>query len=105
MSLVLLSVVDRVATLTLNNPSERNVLSAQMVGDIIAAMDTIEKDPNIGAIVVTGAGPAFCAGANLSDLESADEKSLGIIYEGFCALPAALCPRSQPSMAPPSARG
>lgn len=83
MSLVLLSVVDRVATLTLNNPSERNVLSAQMVGDIIAAMDTIEKDPNIGAIVVTGAGPAFCAGANLSDLESADEKSLGIIYEGF----------------------
>lgn len=83
MSLVLLSVADRVATLTLNNPSERNVLSAQMVGDIIAAMDTIEKDPNIGAIVVTGAGPAFCAGANLSDLESADEKSLGIIYEGF----------------------
>lgn len=83
MSLVLLSVADRVATLTLNNPSERNVLSAQMVGDIIAAMDTIEKDPNIGAIVVTGAGPAFCAGANLSDLESADEKSLGVIYEGF----------------------
>ena len=83
MSLVLLSVVDRVATLTLNNSSERNLLSAQMVGDIVAAMDTIENDPNIGAIVVTGAGSAFCAGANLSDLESANEKTLGVIYEGF----------------------
>ncbi len=83
MSLVLLNVVDRVATLTLNNPTERNLLSAQMVGDIVAAMDTIEMDPNVGAIVVTGAGSAFCAGANLSDLEAANEKTLGVIYEGF----------------------
>ena len=72
-----------VATLTLNNPAERNTLTAAMVGEIVAAMDDVENDPSIGAIVVTGAPPAFCAGANLGNLAEADEHSLSAIYEGF----------------------
>jgi enoyl-CoA hydratase len=46
-------------------------------------MDRIEADENIGAIVVTGTAPAFCAGANLGNLAEADGESLGVIYEGF----------------------
>ncbi|MCU1391860.1 MAG: putative enoyl-CoA hydratase [Ilumatobacteraceae bacterium] len=81
--LVLVGVVDRVATITLNNPAERNTLTAPMVAEIIAAMDDIESDEGIGAIVVTGAAPAFCAGANLGNLAEATGDSLGVIYEGF----------------------
>jgi enoyl-CoA hydratase len=83
MSLVLLTVTEGVATLTLNNPDERNTLTAPMVAEILAAMDTIEGDPSIGAIVVTGTAPAFCAGANLGNLATASGNSLGTIYEGF----------------------
>ena len=54
-----------------------------MVSEIVAAMDRIEADENIGAIVVTGTAPAFCAGANLGNLAEADGESLGVIYEGF----------------------
>lgn len=83
MSLVEVSVSEGVATLTLNNPAERNTLTAPMVGEIVAAMDRIEADASIGAVVVTGAAPAFCAGANLGNLAEATAESLGVIYEGF----------------------
>ena len=83
MSLVLVSIADGVATLTLNNPDERNTLTQPMVDEITAAMDRIEGDPSIGALVVTGAAPAFCAGANLGNLATATGESLGVIYEGF----------------------
>ena len=81
--LVLVDVADRVATITLNNPAERNTLTAPMVAQITAAMDRIESDGEIGAIVVTGAAPAFCAGANLGNLQQSSAESLGNIYEGF----------------------
>ena len=83
MPLVLLDIADGVATITLNNPDERNTMTAPMVSEIVAAMDRIEADENIGAIVVTGTAPAFCAGANLGNLAEADGESLGVIYEGF----------------------
>ena len=83
MSLVLTSIADGVATLTLNNPDERNTLTAPMVAGIIEAMDRIESDPAVGALVITGTAPAFCAGANLGNLAEATKESLGTIYEGF----------------------
>ncbi|HEY0521089.1 MAG TPA: enoyl-CoA hydratase-related protein, partial [Ilumatobacteraceae bacterium] len=83
MSLVVVSRSEGVATLTLNNPAERNTLTAAMVDEIVAAMNDIESDESVGAIVVTGAPPAFCAGANLGNLAEAGEASLGAIYEGF----------------------
>ena len=83
MALVLLEIADGVATLTLNNPDERNTMTAPMVAEIVAAMDRIESDSAIGALVVTGTAPAFCAGANLGNLAEADGESLGVIYEGF----------------------
>ena len=83
MALVLTDVRDGVATLTLNNPDERNTLTAPMVAEITAAMDDVEADESIGALVVTGTPPAFCAGANLGNLATADGSSLGGVYEGF----------------------
>jgi enoyl-CoA hydratase len=83
MPLVLTDVAGGVATLTLNNPDERNTLTGPMVEEIVAAMDAFEADESVGAVVVTGAPPAFCAGANLGNLGSADGSSLGNVYEGF----------------------
>lgn len=83
MALVLTDIRDGVATLTLNNPDERNTLTAPMVEEILAAMDAFEADENVGALVVTGTAPAFCAGANLGNLSEATGESLGVIYEGF----------------------
>ena len=83
MQLVLVSIVDGVATLTLNNPEERNTLTAPMVTGILEAMDRIESDSAVGALVVTGTPPAFCAGANLGNLAESTKESLGTIYEGF----------------------
>ena len=83
MSLIILERSEGVATLTLNNPTERNTMTAELVSDIKQAMDEIEADQTIGAIIVTGAAPAFCAGANLGNLAEADGESLSRIYEGF----------------------
>ena len=81
--IVLTSVVDGVATLTLNNPASRNTMTAAMVGAIVEAMDGFEADESVGAVVVTGAGSAFCAGADLGNLRSATRESLATIYQGF----------------------
>lgn len=83
MSLVMVDISEGVATLTLNNPEGRNTLTRPMVEDIVAAMDAIEANPEVGAVMVTGAGPAFCAGANLGNLAEADSESLSDVYEGF----------------------
>ena len=83
MSLIILERSEGVATLTLNNPAERNTMTAELVNDIKQAMDEIEADKTVGAIIVTGAAPAFCAGANLGNLAEADGESLTKIYEGF----------------------
>jgi enoyl-CoA hydratase len=81
--LVLTDVRDGVGWLTLNNPGERNTLTAAMVEGIVDAMDAFEADDGVGAVVVTGGGSAFCAGADLGNLRTADRESLGNIYEGF----------------------
>lgn len=83
MSLVLTEINDGVARLTLNNPDERNTMTAPMVEAIVAAMDAFEADESVGAVVVTGAGTAFCAGANLGNLQTATRESLAKVYEGF----------------------
>ena len=74
---------DRVARLTLNDPSKRNAVNQAMNGEIAAALDELEADPGIGALVVTGAGKGFCAGADLDDLLAAESTGITRIYEGF----------------------
>lgn len=81
--MVVYEVSDGIATLTLDNPQERNSMNAEMVRDIVTAMDAAESDPNVRVVIVTGAAPAFCAGANLGNLAEATRESLLGIYEGF----------------------
>lgn len=83
MAMVLYDVSDGIATLTLNNPQERNSMTADMVSEIVASMDAAESDPNVRVVIVTGTPPAFCAGANLGNLAEATRESLLGIYEGF----------------------
>ena len=61
-----LDVADRVAVLTLNRPDKLNAFTGQMMLDMIAAFDATDADDDVRAVIVTGAGRAFCAGADLS---------------------------------------
>ncbi len=79
-------VVDRVATVTLNDPGKRNAISPAMVDGITEIFDALEADEGVGAVVVTGAPPAFCAGADLSHLGASREDGLRHIYEAFLRL-------------------
>jgi enoyl-CoA hydratase len=81
--MVLTEVRQGVAWLTLNQPHSRNTLTAPMVDEIVAAMDMFESDLSVGAVVVTGSGTAFCAGADLGNLKVATRESLSKVYEGF----------------------
>lgn len=80
-------IVDGVAVLTLDAPDRRNAMTLPMCDEVAAACDAIEADESVGAIVVTGAGSAFCAGADLSHLGGSHGRStedgLLAIYEGF----------------------
>ena len=72
--------------LTLNQGARRNVLSAALVDAIGAAYDAIEADEGVNVVVLTGAGPAFCAGAELSVLRAAAEENFDVVrkvYDGF----------------------
>jgi enoyl-CoA hydratase/carnithine racemase len=60
------SVADAVATITLNRPDQLNAFTAQMCFELLEAFDLIDADDAVRAVVVTGAGRAFCAGADLS---------------------------------------
>ncbi len=72
-----------VATLTLDQADRRNSITLPMVEEIVAALDGLEARDDVGAMVVTGAGSAFCAGADLGHLGSSREDGLRAIYEGF----------------------
>ncbi len=64
---IILDKQDNVGILTLNRPERLNAWTTQMNGEIIEAIGDCNEDPEIGAIVVTGAGRGFCAGADIQD--------------------------------------
>ena len=57
---------DRVATLTLNRPEKLNALSDAMIDAAIGHLRRCAADPEVGAVLLTGAGRAFCAGGDVS---------------------------------------
>lgn len=61
-----LDVSDAVATITLDRPDRLNAFTTAMGYELIDAFDTCDRDDGIRAVVITGAGRAFCAGADLS---------------------------------------
>jgi enoyl-CoA hydratase len=63
-----LDVADRIATLTVNRPDKLNALNDAVIGELGTAIEDLRADPAVGGIIVTGAGRAFVAGANISEL-------------------------------------
>jgi len=86
MDLVRTDVRNRVAVVTLDDPKQRNALSLAIAEAVKTALESLEAMPDVGAVVLTGAPPAFSAGANLDELENATPASLRRIYEGFLAV-------------------
>jgi enoyl-CoA hydratase len=89
---VLFEVLGRSALITVNDPDRRNAVTAEISAGLRAAVARAEADSGVHAVIVTGAGSAFCAGADLSALGSAAGAGLRALYDGFlavagCALP------------------
>ena len=65
---ILLEIKDRVGLITLNRPQALNALNAQIVSELNQALDSLEADPKIGCIVLTGSKKAFAAGADIKEM-------------------------------------
>lgn len=65
MTHLLLERINRHALITLHRPDARNAYSEEMIGQLITALDDIELDPSVRAVVITGSGKAFSAGGDL----------------------------------------
>jgi len=65
-----LAIVDRIATLTVNRPDKLNALNDRVIEELGDAIDAVRADPDVGGVILTGAGRAFVAGADIAQLES-----------------------------------
>lgn len=68
-SLIELQVLSGIATLTLNRPDKRNAMSDAMRSEFIRALESVTADKAIRALVLTGAGKAFCAGGDIAGMQ------------------------------------
>src|SRR6188508_3894570 len=73
---ILYEVSDKIATVTLNRPDRMNAWTATMERDVRHAMETAAADDSVRVIVLTGAGRAFCAGADMEALQAIDPKEI-----------------------------
>ena len=80
-------ITDRVAVLTLSHPERRNAMNIELSDKLVDAVHAAVADQGVGAIVLTGEDPAFCAGGELA---RADPATLHTVYAGFLAV--AGCP-------------
>lgn len=85
---------DGIAVVTLRAPERRNALTPAMAEAMVEACETIDGDPGIGAVVVRGEGPYFCAGGDRATLAAAGEdpaapaayRDMGTIYRAFARM-------------------
>lgn len=83
-------VANGLAWITLDGPERRNALDADAARDLVAVCDAIDADANVGVAVITGAGRAFCSGADTdvlnairTSLPDAAYDGLDVLYSGF----------------------
>jgi enoyl-CoA hydratase/carnithine racemase len=83
-------VADNIATLTMNRPDQLNAFTGRMMNEMIDAFDRSDADDDVRAVIVTGAGRGFCAGADLSgggatfdtDAQGAKREATGVPRDG-----------------------
>ena len=81
---LLVEVTGPVATVVIHNPARRNAMTAAMWRQLPELLDGLEADPAVRALVLTGAGDTFCAGADLGDLDElldAGDASIAVAAE------------------------
>ncbi|TXC81991.1 enoyl-CoA hydratase/isomerase family protein [Luteibaculum oceani] len=86
-----IEIANRIAEIKLNRPEKRNALNQNLVIELTTAFKSLESDPSVKVIILSGNGPAFCAGADLSYLQDlqkntfeenlADSKTLMNLFE------------------------
>lgn len=93
-SMVRVERADGLLTVTLNRPEKMNSVGAAMAGELRALFESVAGDADVGCVLVTGAGKAFCAGRDLSEARP-DEDAYGIITTVFNPMLQALhdCPK------------
>lgn len=84
-SLVLVETDGAVATLTLNRPSQFNVLSSGMITALQTALDEVRMNSAVRVVVLAGAGRAFCAGHDLREMRSHADKAWHIALFAACS--------------------
>jgi len=67
------SIKDGVATLTMNRPDRLNAMSRPMLDAMLEALHRLAEDPEVGAVVLTGAGRGFCAGGDVKAMAEGTE--------------------------------
>jgi enoyl-CoA hydratase len=77
---------DGVALITVSDPERRNAMAADLAAQLVEEVRRAEQDESVGAVVVTGEPPAFCAGADLAQLGESTEAGLRRVYAGFMAV-------------------
>jgi enoyl-CoA hydratase/carnithine racemase len=83
-------VADNIATITMNRPDQLNAFTGRMMNEMIDAFDQTDADDDVRAVIVTGAGRGFCAGADLSgggatfdtDVQGAKREPTGVPRDG-----------------------
>ena len=92
MAVVTIREMDRIGVITLDDPLHRNAITLAMAEELIAAVDELQANASVQALVLTGAGSTFCAGADRRVLAAAEESTLTKIYAAFlhvrrCSVP------------------
>ena len=75
-------VAGHVCTVTLNRPHRKNALSANLVNELIVALETASADGMVGAIILTGADGVFCSGADLGQMSGGASENSGVPWRG-----------------------
>ncbi|MDX2203983.1 MAG: enoyl-CoA hydratase-related protein [Hyphomicrobiaceae bacterium] len=78
---IIVRVAERVATITLSRPERLNAWTAQMADELAQALQSLASSDEVRAIVITGAGKGFCAGADMEKLSSAAKGNVSLIQE------------------------
>ncbi len=93
MSDLIVETIEPVLRLTLNRPEQRNAFSDAMVESLIQALSEAGSDPNVKAVVITGAGNAFCSGGDIKSMKRGELRSWGMkdyLWERLQKLPLAI---------------
>ena len=71
---ILMERKDGIAIITLNRPEKLNAITAKLRSEFLNALDDLEVDDNVQVVIVTGAGRAFCVGADIAEFETGPSK-------------------------------